>query len=348
VGRIVAAVVAASLFAFFVVLLALTPTRLPVTYTIEQLWIANHPGGQSPGSAIARVNITEQAIKAPVVTSALPAGIAMTKDRSEVLVSNRGANTLSVIDANSGQVIKTIAVGRSPAAVAVGVGPGGTQVALVADVLADSVSVIDLATLHVEATVHVGIWPSAIGVVAGGSRGADLAVVADYGDNELSTVDLGSMRVRDTLPIGDLPGAIAVVPGGTNNAGVVAVTEAGSNALTTVDLGTMELKSTFELPSSPTGVSGNGDGTVWVSEGSGLVPVDVLSGAVGAPIAVPSPAESIVVESSGLGAWVGEQDGVVQHVNLRTGQLGAAFPVGGLPQSMVITTGTTSVRPAKG
>lgn len=348
------AVIAGAIFAFFFVLLALTPTRLPVLvpFTVQQLWVANHPGSQEPGSSVARIRLTGDGDTGhqdhAVRTSDLPSGVGMTTDGSEVFVTNRGAGTLSVIDATNGRVTKTIRVGKTPDAVAVGAGPGGASVAVVADVLSDDASIVNLGTMRVERTVRVGVWPSAIDIVPGGSRGAGLAVITDYGSGQVSFLDLGTLRVRSTLPIGELPDAVAVVPGGPGNAGELAVTNAASDDVRIVDLAPRQpIRPPIRLPASPTEVAGNGTDTVWVGEGTSLVPLDVLNGDLGPVITLPRPVQSIALEASGAGAWVGERGGLVQHVDLETGALGQEFVVGGLPQSLVITTQTELVAPKK-
>lgn len=352
--RSVVAVIAGAIFAFFFVLLALTPTRLPVLvpFTVQQLWVANHPGSQEPGSSVARIRLTGDGDTGhqdhAVRTSDLPSGVGMTTDGSEVFVTNRGAGTLSVIDATNGRVTKTIRVGKTPDAVAVGAGPGGASVAVVADVLSDDASIVNLGTMRVERTVRVGVWPSAIDIVPGGSRGAGLAVITDYGSGQVSFLDLGTLRVRSTLPIGELPDAVAVVPGGPGNAGELAVTNAASDDVRIVDLAPRQpIRPPIRLPASPTEVAGNGTDTVWVGEGTSLVPLDVLNGDLGPVITLPRPVQSIALEASGAGAWVGERGGLVQHVDLETGALGQEFVVGGLPQSLVITTQTELVAPKK-
>jgi YVTN family beta-propeller protein len=339
-GRGIAAAFIGALFVTFITLVALTPTGVPVVVPIalQQLWVANHPGTQVPGSTVARIDMTAERLEPAIHTGDLTSGLGTTPGGGDVLVCNRGANSLSIVDASSGRVVAAIQVGRSPDAVAVGFGRHRTLLAVVANALSADVTVVNLETHRIAATVRVGLFPSAVNIVPEGSHGAGLALVADYGSDDVTAIDLGTFRVRGVVHVGKFPNAIAVVPGGHGHAGVAAVTEAGSDAVIPVDLGTGFPLTPIHLPFSPTDVAANGDDTVWITEGSSVVPVDVIRQIVGPPIALPRQTQSIALDSSGTGAWVGEQGGVVQRVDLRSGALGPIISVGGLPQSMVITT----------
>ena len=61
-GRGIAAAFIGALFVTFITLVALTPTGVPVVVPIalQQLWVANHPGTQVPGSTVARIDMTAE------------------------------------------------------------------------------------------------------------------------------------------------------------------------------------------------------------------------------------------------------------------------------------------------
>jgi YVTN family beta-propeller protein len=333
----------AALFVTFIVLVAITPSGIPIVVpiTTQQLWVANHPTTQASGSAIARISITRSRLMPTITTGSLATGLGVTPDESDILVTNRGAGTLSVIDTASGRVVHSISVGSTPDAVAAGYGQHQVPLAVVANVLTSEVTIVNLQTFRVMAKVHVGVWPSAVYVVPEGSQGAGLALVTDYGSSQLSTIDLGTLKVRSTIGVGKFPNAIAVVPGGYHNEGVAAVTDAGSDELTPVEIGQSAALPPIQLTASPTDVGANGGSTIWITLGESLLPINLIRRTEGPAIPLPRSTQSIVLDTVGFGAWVGEQGGLVQLVDLQSGAVQQTYVVGGLPQSMIITSPRT-------
>jgi YVTN family beta-propeller protein len=339
----------AALFITFIVLVALTPRGVPilVPFTTQQLWVASHPGTQAPGSAVVRISLSKKRPERATETGNLPTGLGTSPDGRDVLVTNRGADTLSVIDTESGHVIHALHVGKAPDAVATGLGRHQVPLAIVANVFSDNVTIINLVTYRVVTTVRVGIWPSAVYVWPGAKGAADQALVADYGSNQLSTINLDTLAVTHTVAVGKYPNGIAVVPGGTRKAGVAAVIDSGSDEVTPVDLGRGVALPPIPLSASPTGIAGNGDGTVWITEGASLISFAPAKRLAGTAFPLLRNAQSIVLDPDGTKAWVGELGGVVERVDLQSGAVSRSYSVGGLPQSMIITTplpGTTVVK----
>jgi YVTN family beta-propeller protein len=343
-------VLVTALFVTFLVFVAVTPGGVPilVPFTTQQLWVANHPGTQTPGSAVARFSLTKTRALASTHTGSLPTGLGMSPDGGLVLATNRGAHTLSIIDTQTGKVEHSIRVGNAPDAVAAGNGRHQVPLAVVANVFSDDVTIVNLQTFQKVATVRVGIWPSAVFIAPGPNGGTGHALVADYGSNQLSIIDMATLKVQNTIDVGRYPNGITVVPGGTDNAGVAAVTDNGSNEVTPIDLGTRKALAPIPLPGPPTSVASSASTTIWVTEGASLLSIALLGRIMGPVFPMPAPAQSIVLDPDGHHAWVGQAGGVVQRVTLTTGALGRTFSVGGLPQSMLITTplpGATMIKP---
>jgi YVTN family beta-propeller protein len=129
-----------------------------------------------------------------------------------VFVTNAGDASVSVLDARSGHVLRTISVGQSPLAVAV---VASLQHVFVANrglwrdgyqVTPGSVSVLDERTGAVVHTVPVGGSPGPLAV----DERTGYVFVANQDDNSVSTVEAASGRVVRTVPLGLPPRALAV------------------------------------------------------------------------------------------------------------------------------------------
>ena len=114
-------------------------------------YIAGHP---NTGKVIATIPVGRN-----------PWGIGVDPDNDRVYVSNRGSNSVSVIDGHTDKVIATIGVGLHP--IGVGVVPA-TRTVYVANSgtgkAPGTVSVISTVTNKVEKSVAVGYSPFDIGV----------------------------------------------------------------------------------------------------------------------------------------------------------------------------------------
>jgi len=81
-------------------------------------------------------------------------------------VTNRGDNTLSVLDVGANVAVATVPVGSAPEGLAVS--PNGATV-YVANTLSNTMTVVDTASRSVRATVAMGNFPGHIAVAPGGS-----------------------------------------------------------------------------------------------------------------------------------------------------------------------------------
>jgi YVTN family beta-propeller protein len=149
----------------------------------------------------------------------------------KIFVANEGAGTVSVIDAETFKVTRSIAVGAgahnvqvapdgkrvwvtnngAPKPAAAGMAHAGmsaTEHGAMADV--GEVWAIDTETDQVVAKVVVGKHPAHV-VVSADSR---CAYVTNGGDNTLSVVDTRKLEVVDTIPTGAFPHGIRLSPDG--------------------------------------------------------------------------------------------------------------------------------------
>jgi YVTN family beta-propeller protein len=96
-----------------------------------------------------------------------------------VLVANFTGDSVSVLDTHSGRVLRTIAVGHYPSALAV---DPRTGQAFVANAGSNSVSIIDTHTRRLVGTVPVGQYPNAIAAADG------RVLVTNQQDNTVSVL----------------------------------------------------------------------------------------------------------------------------------------------------------------
>src|SRR5438105_163041 len=165
----------------------------------------------------------------------LPVGVRA--QAPQAYITNRDANTVSVIDTVSNTVTATVTVGGSPNGVAVT--PDGAHV-YVANGSDGTVSVIATATNTVSATVTVGEDPVSVAVTPDGAH----AYVANTHAGTVSVIATASNTVTATVPVGNFPVGVAVTPDGAHvyvaneKDHSVAVIATGSNTVTaTVPVG---------------------------------------------------------------------------------------------------------------
>src|SRR6266850_783388 len=145
--------------------------------------------------------------------------IALTSDETRVVVVNREANSVSIIqvkDANGNDVaqkLTEIGVGEEPRCVAV---HPTDRAAYVTNGISGTVSVVDLVLGRVAATIPVGTEPRGCALTADGS----LLYVANHTAGTVSIVVTGNPLnpiLDGTVQVGGRPWAIAITDKGTGN-----------------------------------------------------------------------------------------------------------------------------------
>jgi YVTN family beta-propeller protein len=131
---------------------------------------------------------------------ALIAGVGMTgrsADGGMLLVTNKSGNTVSIIDAETGEELKRLATGPAPHEVAAT--PDG-RLAFIANYGHNSLTVVDLGELDVAGTVDLGSHtrPHGIVVTADGKS----VWVTTEGSQELVEVDVASRQVKQAIRTG--------------------------------------------------------------------------------------------------------------------------------------------------
>jgi YVTN family beta-propeller protein len=138
-----------------------------------------------------------------LVTAAGTEGIAISPDGKEVWATNRGANTISVIDVASDTVKATFeSGGKMP--IRVKFTPDGKEV-LVSNAQSNMVSVFNAKTRALEAKIEVGVVPVGIQMTPDGKR----AFVANTNANKVSVIDIAARKVASTFETGTEPDGMA-------------------------------------------------------------------------------------------------------------------------------------------
>ncbi|WP_375454371.1 YncE family protein [uncultured Methylobacterium sp.] len=157
-----------------------------------------------------------------VAVGASPSGIAVTPDGATVLVANRAADTVSVVDAATRRQTTMIPVGRHPFGITL---DADAKRAYTANVTGDDVSVIDLATSREIGRVKTGQRPYVVALAAG--RG----FVTDQYSGTVTVFDRATLEPAARIEVGDHPEGISASADGRS----LYVANWGSNTLSVID-----------------------------------------------------------------------------------------------------------------
>ncbi len=138
-----------------------------------------------------------------IPTGAGAEGIDVSSDGREVWVSNRGANSVSVINAGKDQVLVTFESGGTMP-IRVKFTPDGKQ-AWVSNARSNSVTVFDAVTRQLLDTIVVGAVPVGILMTPDGRR----AFVANTNDNKVTVIDVPTRKLLRTFSTGTEPDGMA-------------------------------------------------------------------------------------------------------------------------------------------
>jgi len=175
--------------------------------------------------------------------------IAQTK-ANYVYVANYSSNTVSVINITNNQVVKTIAVGTNPFAVAV---DQAGKFAYVTNYDSSSVSVISTSTNAVLATIAVGSKPDGIVLAQSGKT----AYVANQASNSVSIINTGTRKVTATVTVQSVPEGLAILSNGT----FVYAANFGSNSVSVISTLTNSVVANISVGTGPIAIATSPDGS---------------------------------------------------------------------------------------
>ncbi len=155
--------------------------------------------------------------------------------REYAYVTNRGSNTVTVLDIVNMRQDRVLPVGNDPSGVAVN--PARHEVYVV-NSGSGTVSVINARSNTVAATIRVRRKPYSIDVDKQGRR----AYVANSGSNNISVLDLESRREIGVISAGEAPGVARIAPDGR----ALVISNRHSGSVSIADPHTFQVRSTFD------------------------------------------------------------------------------------------------------
>ncbi len=167
-----------------------------------------------------------------------PSSVALRKDGILAVTANSTADSVSLVNLDSGTVIAEIGVGQRPFAITLS--PNGKQ-ALVSNQISDNITLLDVKPTGIKATatMAVGDEPRGVAFSADGTR----AFVALAGENALALVDIQTRKVLSKTAVGAEPWHVALTPDGKR----LAVGCARSQELVVLDASTLKILHTVKL-----------------------------------------------------------------------------------------------------
>ena len=141
-----------------------------------------------------------------VTVGKTPEGMDLTPDGRQLWTANAEDGSVSIIDIAQRKVVKTFDIGTRRSN-RLKFTPDGA-LALVSDVIAGELVVVDVRSQTVRSRIAVGRGPTGVLVVPGGSR----AYVAASSDNKLVVIDLKTLAIIGSVATGRNPDGMAWVP----------------------------------------------------------------------------------------------------------------------------------------
>jgi YVTN family beta-propeller protein len=211
---------------------------------------------------------------ATIAVGTAPYGIAYDSGKSEIFVTNLGADSVSVISDSTNAVVANVTVGSYPDSVAYDAGTGEV---FVANQYSDTVSVISDSTNTVVATVNVGTEPVWLCYDSGKGE----IFVTNQGSNTVSVISDSTNTVVATVTVGNYPMGIAYDSG----KGEIFVANYDSGSVSVISESTNAVVATVTVGINPESVAYNSaKGEVFVANAASNT-VSVISDSTNAVVA---------------------------------------------------------------
>ncbi|MDQ0934201.1 beta-N-acetylglucosaminidase domain-containing protein [Streptomyces turgidiscabies] len=319
------------------------------------------------GTGVRSVAVTGNSL----ISRSIPIQIAGVGGSSRALTANFSGASVSSVDLATGTSTE-IPVGDNPGEVVVS---SDGRIAYAANQGSDTVSVIDVVSVKVTATVRVGDVPAGLALTPDGRT----LWVADYSDDAVQPIDLATGTAGAKIAVGDGPENMAITPDGTTlyvanihdstvspvdvatgRAGTpiavgpnpfnvvtapdgktVYVSNSGGSTVTPIDTATNETRPTFLVTGQAYGLAVSPDGrTLWVSASNGdkITPLDTVTGTPGPPVTVGRSAFDVTLDWNGTTAYATTADAAtLVPVTTSTGKTGTPLKTGAYPLAATIT-----------
>ena len=203
----------------------------------------------------------------------------------------------------------------------------------------NSVSVINVSTNTVTATIPVGTYPAGVSVSQDGTK----VYVTNQNDNTVSVINTATNTVSATITVGVNPQTLCVTPDGSK----VYVSNQNDNTVSVINTATDTVSATIPVGGNPEGVSVSPDGSkVYVANvNSNTVSViNAFANTVSATITVGSHPDATSMRPDGHYVYVTNQDdNTVSVINTATKTVSATISVGQGPDGITTSPNGTSV-----
>ncbi len=194
----------------------------------------------SPGQVLV-LDAATLATKTTIEVGNAPAEVTFNLDGKYVFAANGGSNSITVIDADTKAIVKTIAVGTTP----VGAWPGRDSIMYVDNEGSKTITAIHGSTLEVVRTYALGFTP---GMAATGPKGG--LWVTDSDSGKVAIFPAASTVRQAHLAVG--AGAHGIAFSGDDKAAYISNQSAGT--VSVVDVETLTVKKTLAVGDKPNGM----------------------------------------------------------------------------------------------
>jgi len=276
-------------------------------------------------------------VNAPSGSSSLvPASYYVYQGSWFALVTDISDNTLIPVNLSSNTVGASIPVGTNPVFNPV-ITPNGSR-AYVPNAASNSISVIDLSTNSVIATISGVPIPNGMAMLPNGSFA--YATNGGIGTNTIQKIDVATNTIVATIPTGELAGDakdIAITPNGL----FAYVTSANSNNVDVIDLTSDSSVAfipiagsfPFEIAITPNGQTAY----VTINGGSTVIPINLATNTPEAPISVGMAPFGLAITPDGSKVYVANAvSKTVSVISTATNSVIATIPVELTPENIAI------------
>ncbi len=246
-----------------------------------------------------------------------------------VYVSNLANKTLSVIDADSHAVVKTVNLAGVNHDVAVS--PDGALIYLANGLATDPSSVVDTSSLAVAKEISLGESSRDVVVSPDGA----LVYFANFGAKAISVVNASTGLVTKTIPLQSAPASIALSPDG--NSLYVAVL---SDQVLVLNASTGVVTKEIEVPNGPAAVAVSPDGAwlyVVTSLQGAVLWIDTATQSIQKTVSIGGIFWDVVVSPDGTRVYaVQPMEDLLWVFDAATYEILGSIPVGDSPSAIAV------------
>ena len=294
------------------------------------------PAGMLHLNRPARAALRSRAVCVALAASFAATGLAAGASHAQAAtpytayVSNWAANTISPINTATNTVGSAVAVGTTPAGIAIT--PDG-KTAYVANYGSGSVTPIDTATNVAGSAITVGAKPALIAITPDGKT----VYVPNSGANTVTPINTATNTGGTPIAVGSGPFAVAITPDGKT----AYVVNSSANTVTPINTATKTGGTPITVGSKPIGIAITPDGaTAYVANlgANTVTPITVATNTAGTPITVGSAPFGIAITPDGASAYVANAGAnTISPITVATNTAGTPITVGNGPIGIAIT-----------